>query len=187
MEDRASLDVRLQEFVGLEAEPARVARYGVNEAMIRNWVEALDDFNPVYVDAEVARSTGRQGVVAPPAMISTWVMRGYRGLREAERARLRGEAQDFAYSRLLELLDREGYTSVVATNVDQSYGREMQVGDVVTCSFMIDSVSGLKRTGLGDGYFITLQKRYVNQYGDHLGDEEFRILRFVPGSKEDGN
>ncbi|NEC58850.1 MaoC family dehydratase [Amycolatopsis rubida] len=43
----------------------------MNEAMIRNWVEALDDRNPVYVDDAAAKAAGRPGVVAPPAMCST--------------------------------------------------------------------------------------------------------------------
>ena len=75
-------ELDLQRYVGCEAEPPRVSRFTVNEAMVRQWVEALDDLNPVYGDADVARQTGREGVVAPPAMISTWVMQGYRRHRE---------------------------------------------------------------------------------------------------------
>ncbi len=47
-----SLQTQFPNFIGAEAEPPRVARYAVNEAMIRNWVEAHDDRNPIYVDAE---------------------------------------------------------------------------------------------------------------------------------------
>ncbi len=55
-----------EKYVGQVAEPPRVARYAVNDAMIRNWVEAHDDFNPIYVDAEAARETGRDSIVCPP-------------------------------------------------------------------------------------------------------------------------
>lgn len=178
---RADLDA----FVGLEAEPPRVARYAVNEAMVRNWVEALDDDNPVYVDAEEARRTGRPGIVTPPAMISTWVMAGYRRYREVQRMRAHGEVEDFAYSRLMRLLDDAGFTSVVATNVEQEYVREVTPGVVVTCHYTIADISEEKTTGLGVGHFVTLRKQYVDQAGDVLVHENFRLLRFRPKGDDD--
>ena len=44
--------------------------------MIRHWVEAMGDDNPVYLDAEAAGATGRPGIVAPPVMLQAWTMRG---------------------------------------------------------------------------------------------------------------
>jgi uncharacterized protein len=180
MEEQAAPDEELAGFVGLEAEPPRVARYAVNEAMVRNWVEAHDDRNPVYVDDDAARATGRDGIVCPPAMISTWVMAGYRRWREVQRLRAEGAVEDFAYSRLLSLLDRAGYTSVVATDVQQDYHRELRPGDHVTAHFTIESISPFKRTALGEGCFLTLHKKYVDQAGELLVEERFRLLRFRP-------
>ncbi|MFC0865824.1 MaoC family dehydratase N-terminal domain-containing protein [Sphaerimonospora cavernae] len=180
-----SLEAELGRFVGCEAEPPRVARYAVNEAMIRNWVEAHDDANPVYVDREAARSTGRPDVVCPPAMISAWVMAGYRRYREVQRLRAEGDVEDFAYSRLMRMLDEAGYTSVVATNVEQEYVRELHPGDHVTTHFTIEAISPFKRTVLGEGCFITLLKKYVNSDGDPLAEERFRLLRFKPGPREE--
>jgi len=174
------MELDLSEFIGVEAEPPRVARYEVNAPMIRNWVEALDDFNPVYIDDEAARSTGRPGIIQPPAMISTWVMAGYRRHREIHRRRAAGEVEDFAYSRLMSLLDQDGLTSVVATNVEQEYAREVSPGTHVTCHFTIESISEEKVTGLGRGRFLTLRKRYVDQDDQLLVDERFRLLRFAP-------
>jgi acyl dehydratase len=148
-------------------------------------VEAHDDANPVYVDAEAARATGRDGIVCPPAMISTWVMAGYRRWREVHRLRAEGVVEDFAYSRLLHLLDQAGYTSVVATNVEQEYRQEVRPGDHVTAQFTIESISPVKRTGLGEGRFLTLHKKYVNQDGDLLVEERFRLLRFRPAPRSD--
>ena len=171
----------LSAYVGLAAEPPRVARYAVNEAMIRNSVEAHDDRNPVYIDDAAARATGRPGIVAPPAMISTWVMAGLRRYREIQQSRATGETEDFAYARMMRELDDAGYTSVVATNVEQTYHRELVPGDHVTCHFTIESISDPKQTGLGRGRFVTLLKRYVDQHGEALVDERFRLLRFNPG------
>jgi len=178
-------DLDLQKYIGLEAEPPRVARYDVNEAMIRNWVEAHDDHNPVYVDEAAAKATGRDGIITPPAMISTWVMSGYRRYREVQRLRAEGVAEDFAYSRLMAELDSIGFTSVVATNVEQTYLREVVPGDHITCHFTIEEISEPKRTGLGEGLFITLLKRYVDRDEQLVCEERFRLLRFNPNSKED--
>lgn len=173
-------DELVAEFVGVEAEAPRVARYEVNEAMIRNWVEAHEDTNPIYTDDAVARENGRDGIVCPPAMVSTWVMAGYQRWREVHRLRAQGVVEDFAYSRFLSRLDQAGYTSVVATNVEQDYHQELRPGDHVTAHVTIESISPVKRTGLGEGRFFTLHKRYENQAGDLLVTERFRLLRFKP-------
>ncbi|MGW0838829.1 FAS1-like dehydratase domain-containing protein [Streptomyces sp. NPDC002787] len=173
----------LDAFVGVEAEPPRVARYAVNEAMIRNWVEALEDANPVYVDREAARAAGRPDIICPPAMLSTWVMNGYRRWREVQATRAAGKEEDFAYSRLMNLLDQAGFTSVVATDIDQRYLCELHPGDRVTCYYTIAAVSPLKRTALGEGHFVTLHKRYTDEHDETVAEEEFRLLRFRPMTK----
>lgn len=165
------LQDRLGEFVGVAAEPPRTARYAVNEAMIRNWVEAYDDRLPLYVEGDV---------ICPPAMLSTWVMGGYRRYRDLQRLRSEGVAEDFPYSRLMRLLDDAGYTSVVATDLEQEYTRDLHPGDHVTAHYTIEAISPPKRTALGEGYFITLHKRYVDRTGAALAEERFRLLRFRP-------
>lgn len=170
----------LTAYVGLEAEPPRVARYDVNDAMIRNWVEAHEDLNPVYVDRDAARATGRHDVICPPAMVSTWVMSGLRRYREVQQARQEGRSEDYAYSRLMDTLDRAGYTSVVATNVEQTYVRELHPGDHVTAYFTIEAVSELKQTALGEGRFVTLLKHYCDSDDALVCEERFRLLRFRP-------
>jgi acyl dehydratase len=54
----------------------RVGPDPVNQPMIRHWVEAIGDTNPIYVDDEAARAAGHPGVVAPPAMIQVWTFAG---------------------------------------------------------------------------------------------------------------
>ena len=46
----------------------------VNVPMIRHWVDALDDQNPIYLNDEVAQQSGFAGIVAPPAMLQVWTM-----------------------------------------------------------------------------------------------------------------
>ncbi|HUO74557.1 MAG TPA: MaoC family dehydratase N-terminal domain-containing protein, partial [Solirubrobacteraceae bacterium] len=65
---------RLERYVGKPMGPGSVAPDPVNVPMIRHWVDALDDRNPVYLDEAVAAKTRFGGIVAPPAMLQAWGM-----------------------------------------------------------------------------------------------------------------
>ena len=69
-----ALRARLEVYVGKPMAPPSVAPDPVNVPMIRHWVDALDDQNPVYLDEELAATTRHGGIVAPPAMLQTWSM-----------------------------------------------------------------------------------------------------------------
>ncbi len=155
---------------------ARVpGRDPVNQPMINNWVEAIGDANPIYVDAAAARAAGHDGIVAPPAMAQVWTMRGLHGVRDAADP----------MQQMTELLDAAGYTSVVATNCEQTYHRYLHVGEEVSVSTELESVAGPKRTALGTGWFFTTKSIW------YVGDEPvaemlFRILKFAPPAAADG-
>ena len=65
---------RIRRFVGQPMGPSSSAPEAVNVPMIRHWVDALDDRNPVYLDEEAANRSRFGGLVAPPAMLQTWTM-----------------------------------------------------------------------------------------------------------------
>ena len=65
MSDALTLDDKLQAFVGQSAGPATRGSHPVNEPMIEHWVEAMGDYNPVYVDDAAARAAGFPGVDRP--------------------------------------------------------------------------------------------------------------------------
>ena len=69
---RAGLEKYIGKPMG-DAAPV-VAPDAVNLPMIRHWVDALDDRNPVYLDEEFAATTRFGGIVAPPAMLQAWTM-----------------------------------------------------------------------------------------------------------------
>ncbi len=150
-----------------ESAPA-AARYPVNEAMIRHWTDAMGDRNPVYSDPDVATSV-HGGPVAPPAMLQVWTMPGLH----------RPPELTSPFSEMLAVLDRYGYTSVIATNSDQTYRRYLRPGEVVTTSVRLDGVKGPKRTGMGEGYFVTA--RFTWRVGaETVGEMLFRVLKFRP-------
>ena len=151
------------------ASAPRAGRDPVNQPMINNWVEALGDTNPVYVDEAAAKAAGFDGSVAPPAMAQVWTMLGLGGSRPADDPMEATNA----------LLDSAGYTSVVGTNCEQIYHRYLRVGEEVTITSALDSVVGPKRTGLGEGFFLTYRTSWY--VGDELVTEMlFRILKFAP-------
>ena len=65
---------------GVELPGGIVARYQgeqalaepINATMIRLWCEMVEDANPIYHDADFARSRGFKDIVAPPTMLLAW-------------------------------------------------------------------------------------------------------------------
>lgn len=149
----------------------RAGRDPVNQPMINNWLEAIGDKNPVYVDEDAARAAGFAGIVAPPAMAQVWTMPGLHGQR----------SPDDPMNATMGLLDEAGYTSVVGTNCEQTYHRYLVPGEQVTVTSALTDITGPKRTGLGEGWFITFATRWY--VGDELVTEMlFRMLKFAPGT-----
>ncbi len=138
----------------------RAGRDPVNLPMIRNWVEAIGDANPVYTGSEP---------LAPPAMAQVWTMPGLHGAR----------GDDDPLGAMVSVLDEAGFTSVVATNSEQTYHRYLRPGETVEVTSRLAEVTGPKRTALGEGWFVTTRSTW------YVGDEPvaemlFRILKFRP-------
>ena len=171
--DKAAFAARLKEFEGKEAGEPEQGADPVNQPMIRHWVEAVGDENPVYTDAEAAARSVHGEIVAPPVMLQAWVMRGVR-----PRPTSGGNARD----KLMTLLDDAGFTSVVATNCEQEYHRYLHLGDHLSTTTIIESVSDEKATGLGVGHFVTTRVDYRTDNGELVATMRFRILKFKPGT-----
>jgi hypothetical protein len=138
-----------------ESRP-RAARDPVNLPMIRNWTEALGGGDP---DPDTA----------PPAMIQVWTMPGLQGVR----------ADDDPLGQMSQVLDEAGYTSVVATNCDQTYHRYLKLGEQLSVRARLLDVTGPKRTALGEGWFVTTRSTWFSA-GEPVAAMDFRILKFRP-------
>ncbi|MFI6951197.1 bifunctional MaoC family dehydratase N-terminal/OB-fold nucleic acid binding domain-containing protein [Streptomyces sp. NPDC050422] len=171
---QSEYEQRLQAFTGRELRAATPAQDPVNQPMIRHWAEAMGDTNPVYTDAEAARATGREGVVAPASMVQAWTMRGYAATTAPPDGGTNG------FDELVALLDECGYSSVVATDSEFTFLRELVPGDHVAVRESVDSVSAEKKTGLGTGRFVTTLKTYTDQHGETVATQRWRTLRFRP-------
>ncbi|MBO9524468.1 MAG: OB-fold domain-containing protein [Nocardioidaceae bacterium] len=143
-----------------ETEP-RLARDPVNQPMINNWLEAIGETDPRFGDGE-----------APPAMAQVWTMYGLNPERPANDP-LHGTMQ---------ILDAAGFTSVLGTNCDQTYARPVKVGEQVAITTRLESVVGPKKTGVGEGYFVTTENTW--KVGDEVvATMQFRVLKFKPGAR----
>ena len=149
----------------------RAAPDAVNLPMIRHWVQAMGDGNPLYTDAGYAAGSVHGELVAPPAMIQVWTMRGLRPTGDEDSGDPLGQ--------MVEALDEAGFTSVVATNSEQEYLRYLRHGERLTVRTSLEEVTGPKRTALGEGWFVTTLSTWYSG-GEPVGSMRFRVLKFRP-------
>ncbi len=180
-----SLRERVDAWVGkpMGTSGPAVAPDPVNVPMIRHWVDALDDRNPVYLDEDVAATTRFGGIVAPPAMLQTWTMARPRIEGIAARG---GAAVEVSAESPLGVLASVGYTATLATNSELEFVRYLRIGDRLSSLAVLESVSDQKVTTLGTGYFVTWVTDYSKDDGTVVGRQRFRVFRFAPGSPTSG-
>lgn len=154
----------------------------VNLPMIRHWVDAFDDRNPVYLDADAAVAAGFPGIVAPPAMLQTWTMARPRieGIRERG-----GAPTEVDGDSPVSLLTDAGFPATLATNSELEFDRYLHVGEELVAESALDTVSERKGTGIGVGYFVTWVTTYRTATGEEVGRQRFRILKFDPTRSAD--
>jgi uncharacterized protein len=182
-EQDAPVRARLEEFIGKPMSSAgpSTAPDPVNIPMIRHWVDALDDQNPIYLDDDQAAQTHFGGVVAPPAMLQSWTM----GRPTVQGLAERGGAPAAMGRSALSTLDDAGYTATRATNSELEFERYLRPGDVLTSITTLESISDEKTTALGTGFFVTWVSTYTDQHGQVVGRQRFRVLKFraTPGAQ----
>ena len=175
------LRVQFEDWIGkpLGASGPLLAPDEVNVPMIRHWVDALDDRNPVYLDEEVAATTRFGGIVAPPAMLQTWTMSRPRIEGIAERGGAPGEIDA---DNPISVLADAGYSGTLATNSDLEFERYLRPGDRLGSQTVLESMSERKATTLGQGYFVSWVTTYTDSHEEVVGRQHFRIFKFEPGS-----
>lgn len=180
-ESLETLDKYLQSWVGekLNTDGTNYAPDPVNMPMIRHWLDAFDDRNPVYEDATSAENSRFRGKIAPPAMMQSWAMPRpvLKGIGERG-----GAAQDLNPDTPLGVLDRVGFTGILATNSVLDFYRPLREGDQLQSEVILDSVSPRKSTGLGQGYFLAWVQTYSDQNGEGVGKQTFTVLKFDPST-----
>jgi hypothetical protein len=179
-DSKAAFNEKLKSVIGMPTGNGKpsVATDPVNQAMIRHWAYALEDMNPIYLDPEFAAQSRFGGIVSPPVMLQTWTMPQPKvsGIRE------RGGIPIVITANPLSFIDEAGFTGSVATNSEFEIERYPRLGDVITSTTVIEHISEEKKTALGTGHFVTWVSTYVDQHGEVLGRQRFRLLRFRPNT-----
>lgn len=180
-ENQKALDDYLQSWIGHSMIPngPNQAPDPVNMPMIRHWIDAFDDRNPVYEDENTAKKTRFGGLIAPPAMMQTWIMPRpiLKGIGERG-----GSAQPLDPDTPLPVLDRVGFTGILATNSTLEFDRPLRHGDLLSTEIIMESISPRKTTGLGQGYFVTWITNFIDQRQQSVGRQSFRVLKFNPST-----
>ena len=175
-----TFDEQLQALVGQPISDGgpTVAPDPVNQPMIRHWAAAFEDRNPVYTDPAAAAASRFGEIVAPPLMLQTWTMATpmITGIRERG-----GSPVEGGRAAVLALLDDAGFVGTLASNSEFEIERYLHLGDVVTATTVLESVSPEKETRIGPGHFITWVTTYCDQRDEVVGRQRFRILKFKPG------
>src|SRR5262249_58392570 len=76
MAERDEVREGLEKYVGKPMGPPSVAPDPVNGPMIRHWVDAIDDRNPVYLDEAAAKKSRFVVILAPPALLQALSIAG---------------------------------------------------------------------------------------------------------------
>ncbi len=154
----------LRAFVGRRYGPV-YAWDQVDVPMIRQWCEALDrDWRP-YLDHETP--------VAPLTMLPVWLMPGLR-------KQVPPGSTDVEHREIMGVLESHGYVGILGTNCEQEYVRHLRRGERISATYEVESVSDLKRTKFGPGFFITFLQSFHDEADALVGTMRLRILRFLP-------
>lgn len=165
-----------QRLVGLSRESEREASpVEVSEYLIQHWCETLEDGNPLYLDEDYAHSRGFGGRVAPPASVMTTLTMPFRWpWPPAGR-----EPQRHIHYEIKELL---GLPVGIISDIEVEYSAPVEVGDRISISQRLVSVSERKETRLGEGHFWTMDRLYWKQDGSLVARE--RMTAFGYGANE---
>jgi acyl dehydratase len=180
MSEQTSADERafaaMRAKVGKPIGATQVSPDPVNQPMIRHWAAAFEDANPVYTDPEFAGSTRFGGIVSPPLMLQTWTMPTPKITGIAER----GGSPTEGGENPLKPLDEAGFVATLATNSEFEVLRYLRLGETVSATTVLESVSERKNTRLGPGHFVTWATTYRDGNGEVVGRQLFRMLKFRP-------
>lgn len=175
--DQAALEAYLASWAGANMgdEEPDVAPDPVNMPMIRHWLDAFQDRNPVYESKERAEASRFGGLIAPPAMMQTWIMPRPNLVGIAERG---GAGQEMREDIPIVVLHEVGFTGALATNSVLEFYRPLRHGEHLKTRTIYKEASALKTTSLGEGYFNTWNSHFYSENEEEVGCQTFTMFKF---------
>jgi len=170
---------KVEPFLG-QSSPLHDPHDEVTLSDIRHWCEVMQDSNPLYSDEEFARKSKYEGIIAPPSMVQAWSLDDlYDALQRFVHANQ--PFKEDPHNQVMDLLDSEGYTGVVATAQEQTYLRPIKPGDVIRTRITVGKVSKYDHfTRQGVGRYVDILYSFVNQRDEEVCVESFRVLKYKP-------
>jgi acyl dehydratase len=147
--------------------PPRQAAFDVAWGMIQHFCAMTRDGNASYWDADFAEQQWG-GIVAPPAMLLTWLM-------SPDWNPVSGEPEPMLPARI----PLPGPSMINGSN-DTTFHLPVRVGDRLSVEEELVSVSDLKTTRLGDGHFLETLSLFRNQEGALVAEVTNVLFRFTP-------
>ena len=152
--------------VGKRTAP-RQAEAEVSWGMVKHFCAMTHDANPSFWDPDFATEHWG-GLVAPPAMLMTWLM-------PVEWSPTSATPSPMLPARV----PLPGPSMVNGSN-DTTYFLPVLVGDRLTVEEEVLSVSDAKTTRLGEGHFVETLSVYRNQDGAVVAEVRNTLFRFTP-------
>ena len=168
----ATGDLDLQTLVGTRKGPY-CSFHPVSQVQIWQWCAALGDDNPLYLDETYRAAAGYDRAVAPPAMMQMWTMRDVR-------MRYAPGSTDAAPYEVFDVLKAHGVLGNVAVSYDITFHRLLLEGDRAHHYTTIVSISDLKTTALGNGYFVTERVEYLDQDNALFAEALITYFQYTP-------
>jgi len=171
MKDVDKCEAEARDRIGAVFAPI-IAWDTVNEPMVRQWLEVFG------YEQEYAQPGLRGDAPIPWTMMQVWTMPGYAG-RHAP-----GSVECDAWD-VLKIFASYGFTKAIGVSTVQNYDRQLSLGDRLKYTSQVHAVSSLKRTALGNGFFVTVRYAFTDQTGQSVGTLDFTMLVVHPAHHAD--
>ena len=137
MVENSSILQEARRSIGIETEPGV---YEIEKGMIKRFIEALDDHNPLWCNEEYAKKSQYGGIIAPPALLLAI-----------------GQTQGWNMSPSIP-------AKAVFDATDQlEYYQPVRAGDTITVTCRISDIQEKQGKRAGKMLLVTLEKTYKNQ------------------------
>ena len=145
--------------------PVRFAEVPVNIGMIRQFTDMVHDGNASYWDERFAEDQWG-GLIAPPAMLMTWLMP------------IEWKPGGAAPAPLLAAQVPLPGDTLINASSETDFFAPIRIGDQLNVTEELTSVSEEKTTSLGTGHFITTVSTYRRQEGEVVARSTNVLFRF---------
>ncbi len=127
----------LRSKIGIESTPEV---YEIEKGMIRRFVLAIDDPNPLWQDEEYARKSRHGGIIAPPTFVLT-----------------------IGFDELQQVLESIPCGGMLHGSTELECYQPVRAGDIISVTTKITNIRERQDRRMGRMVFVTLDITYKNQ------------------------